>query len=168
MSKKRWIGIGVLIFASAGYSSDEILVTHGPSTGYNAQVEYLRKTSPKQFGIVVIEIAGSLKCFIPKGPTDSGNIEYCNVDVVLKDTIAVVWLRSDPKSPDDRFQIHYWYPKDQKPKMISQGERLIVFLVPSHFQETYVCTVIVKGYGQSSWRLARGAMATLLRDHHLT
>jgi hypothetical protein len=123
-------------------SSEEILVTHGPSNDYKAQYEYLRKTTPKQFAILVVEVVGPSQCFVPKGPTDSGGTEYCNTEVILIDTIVIHWLSRDPKSPDDRFFIHYWYSKDHKPKMFSEGQRLIVFLAPSHFQDVHVCSVV--------------------------
>ncbi len=117
----------------------EALVMLGPAGGLEAQIRYLTTTWPNQHAIAVVTAEAPVRCH-----TGSADKAYCTQEVRLAEAILIRWLDASPQAPGARFVVHYWYGPAQGAVAIGPGEDLLVFLVPTHAQGTYACTVLMR------------------------
>jgi len=125
------------------------LVIFGPSDTLKNHVEKIQSTWPYSFAIAVVVGLNDPVCNTPeKGVAMSGNVTYCNLQVRVDDSIFVKWLVGDPTAPIDDYMIHYWYHKD-KVFNINKGERILVFLSPTHGQGVFSPTMILRATNEN-------------------
>ena len=117
-----------------------VLVMLGPTSDLRKQIEYLASTWPRQHAIAVVRAGARPKC---KSQPSNGTV-YCWLTVRPDALILVKWLTADPRPPGDRFTIHYWYRRGQSRMEVKRGDRLLVFLAPTHGQGIYGCTVVMR------------------------
>ena len=109
------------------------LVTFGPSTSVENHIQTVKQT------IALVTGIEDPKCVTyPKGPVTSGDTTYCNLQVQMDEVLSDAFIVSN-----DKFFIHYWYPKD-KVFGIKKGERLVVFLMLTHRKNIFSADMILR------------------------
>ena len=117
------------------------LVTFRSSASLEEHIQTLKLKGPHLVAIAEVTGIESPKCDTPpEGPAIRGDTTYCDLQVMKVEDLFFV---ENPKSPKNKFVIHYWYPKN-KIFEIKKGEHLVVFLTLSHFQNVYVVTMILR------------------------
>lgn len=117
-----------------------VLVMLGPTSDLGKQIEYLASTWPRQHAIAVVRAEARPKC---RSQASNGSV-YCWLKVRPDALILVKWLAADPRAPGDRFTMHYWYRRGQSGMDVRRGDRLLVFLAPTHGKGIYSCTIMMR------------------------
>ncbi len=143
-------------FAGAA-SNPQVLqayVTAGRSV--SDQIAYMKKTSPQQFGIVVVE------ALEPPNPAFvEGGVSYYYQDARGVDWMFVRWFLPDPQAPADRFKLHYGVRPRRNEKPLEQKGRGIAFIVPARAQGIFVAELILAATSESILDLRRALIAAL-------
>ena len=122
------------------------LITFGSGDTIEQHIQDIMITWPHAYAVAKVTVVGNPGCSTPeKGKTTDGKTTYCNVKVETDTLFLGNWshLNRAKNSSEDSFMIHYWYSND-KVFEIRSGERLIVFLAPTHSYEIYSATGILK------------------------
>src|SRR5688572_30538592 len=118
--------VAVQVTSAGAASSPQVLqayVTAGRSLG--DQIAYMKKTSPQQIGVIVVEALES-----PKSAFVEGGVSYYYQDVRGVDWMFVRWFLPDPQAPADRFKLHYDVRPRRNEKPLEQKGRGIAFIMP--------------------------------------
>ncbi len=113
---------------------DARLITLGPETSFEEQFSYGIRNWPQEFFVAVITIESEPDC------SKRGRVTYCSCAARLERLLS-----NQPKhEPARHFRMHYWYPREGKPKDVRppsllpmRGSRLVGFLAPTHSRNTY-------------------------------
>jgi len=126
--------------AQGAHEAPGMLVMLGPRHDLQKQIDYLTSTWPRQHAIAVVRAVARPMC---RSQPSNGKT-YCQLNVRPNSLILVKWLAVDPRAPGDHFTIHYWYRRGQNRFQVTKGDRLLVFLAPTHGQGIYGGTVMMR------------------------
>lgn len=120
------------------------------------QIAYMKKTSPQQFGVVVVEALEP-----PKPAFVEGGVSYYYQEARGVDWMFVRWFLPDPQAPADRFKLHYGIRSKRNEKPLEQKGRGIAFIVPARAQGIFVAEMILAATPESILDVRRALIAAL-------
>ena len=143
-------------FAGTASSPQALQPYVSPGRSVSEQIAYMKKTSPQQFGVVVVETLES-----PKPAFVEAGVNYYYQDARGVDWMFVRWLLPDPQAPADRFKIHYWVRPKSGEKPLDLKGRGIAFIVPARAQGVFVAEMILAATPESIFDVRRALIAAL-------
>ncbi|MGQ0548959.1 MAG: hypothetical protein ACT4PY_04745 [Armatimonadota bacterium] len=120
------------------------------------QIAHIKKTSPQQFGIVVVEALEA-----PKTAFEEGGVAYYYQEVRGVDWMFVRWFHPDPQAPGDRFKLHYGVRPKRGERPLELKGRGIAFIVPARAQGVFVAEMILAASRESIFEVRRVLIETL-------
>ena len=150
--------VAAALFVACSHSSlesaqssvlDQGLVTLGPSASVEEHIEYIRSTWPVGFAVAIVHLVEQPYCSPPKAEKQDASATYCWVEVRADELLVGSWnhLEHASAAKPTQFRLHYWYPRE-KTHQWESGERLVVFLAPTHSYPVYSGTAILKATDQ--------------------
>lgn len=127
-----------------------------PGRSMSEHIAHMKKTSPQQFGVVVVEALEPSKAAIVEG-----GVSYYYQEVRGVDWMFIRWFLPDPQAPGDKFKIHYWVRPSRGERPLEQRGRGIAFIVPARAQGIFVAEMILAATPESVFDVRRALIAAL-------
>lgn len=82
------------------------LITLGPESSIEEQLQYAKRHWPKDFFVAVLTIESEPECSKHRG----SRVTYCRADIAIE---RMIW---NPSLQERRnhYRLHYWYPREEK------------------------------------------------------
>ncbi|MGH2404913.1 MAG: hypothetical protein ACRDGN_10675 [bacterium] len=151
------LGLGafaLLVGSASGAPGPQAYVDPGRTV--RDHIASIKKSSPQQFGIVVVEALES-----PKPALEQDGVAYYYQDVRGVDWIFIRWFLPDPQAPGDRFKIHYWVRPKRGEKPLESKRRGVVFIVPARAQGVFVTEMILVGSQETIFEVRRALIEAI-------
>lgn len=128
---------------------DQGLITLGPSASVEEHIQYIRSTWPLGFAVAIVHLVEQPYCSAPKAENSDASATYCWVEVHADELLVGSWnhLEHASTTKPARFRLHYWHPREETHQW-EPGERLVVFLAPTHSYTVYSATAILEATDQ--------------------
>lgn len=130
------------------------LITLGPESSIEEQLQYAKRHWPNHFFVAVITVQSRPKCYRRR------HVTYCNADTAIE---RLLWDASTSTRPN-RYRLHYWYPRATLyPK---RGSRLIAVLAPTHSNDTISPNILLEASPETLQSMSE-AIANV-KEHEFT
>lgn len=143
-------------FAGTALSPQVLQAYVSPGRSVSEQIDYMKKNSPQQFGVVVVEALEA-----PKPAFVEGGVNYYYQDARGVDWMFIRWFLPDPQAPADRFKLHYWVRPKRGEKPLELKGRGIAFIIPARVQGVFATEMILPATPESIFDVRRALIAAL-------